>query len=67
MKSERKINGINYKTNSSYTEYTMTAWYFGKGQVDAWTKEAKKAYRKTGETTFRFWQDGTGFMTIEIY
>ena len=63
----KKIERINYKTNSSYTEYMMTAWFFGKGQVDAWTKEAKKQYRKTGETTFRFWQNGTGYLTIEIH
>ena len=63
----KKIEGINYKTNGKYTEYMMAAWFFGKGQIDAWTKEAKKAYHKTGETTFRFWQDGTGFLTIEIY
>lgn len=40
----KKIAGINYKTNGQYTEYMMAAWFFGKGQIDAWTKEAKKAY-----------------------
>ena len=63
----KKIERINYKTNSSYTEYMMTAWFFGKAQVDTWTKEAKKQYRKTGETTFRFWQNGTGYLPIEIH
>lgn len=63
----KKISGINYKTNGKYTDYALTAWFFGMEFVNRWTKEAKKQYRKTGEKTFRFWKDGTGYMTVEIY
>ena len=55
-----------YKTNSAYTTKTMAEWYFGKNFVAEKTNEAKRLNRKTGETKFRFWQDGTGYLTIQI-
>ncbi len=55
-----------YKTNSAYTSKTMAEWYCGKSFVAGKIKEAKRMNRKTGETIFRFLQDGTGCLTIQI-
>lgn len=55
-----------YKTNSAYTSKMMAEWYCGKSFVAEETNEAKCLNRKTGETNFRFWQDGTGYLTIQI-
>ena len=58
---------ITYKTNHSVTTKSMTEWYFGKEFVANQTASAKRMSKKTGETTFKFWQEGTGYLTIEIY
>ena len=58
---------MTYKNNHSQTTKSMTEWYFGKKFMAAKTAEAKRLNRKTGETEFRFWQDGTGFLTIQIH
>ena len=58
---------ITYKTNSSATSKGMTEWYFGKAFVSTLTASAKRMSKKTGETSFRFFQEGTGYLTIEIH
>ena len=58
---------MTYKTNHSQTTKSMTEWFFGKNFVAAKTAEARRLNKKTGETEFRFWQDGTGFLTIQLH
>ena len=58
---------MTYKTNHAKTTKSMAEWYFGKKFVAAKTAEAKRLNKKTGETEFRFWQDGTGFLDIQIH
>jgi hypothetical protein len=58
---------VTYKTNSTTTSKSMTEWYFGKEFVATLTASAKRMYKKTGETAFRFFQKGTGYLTIEIH
>ena len=58
---------MTYKTNHSQTTRSMTEWYFGKKFVAAKTAEAKRLNKKTGETEFCFWQDGTGYLTIQLH
>lgn len=55
-----------YKTNGSVTTKSMTEWYFGKKFVDKLTEAAKLMHEATGEKSFKFWQNGTGHLTIEI-
>jgi hypothetical protein len=31
------------------------------------TAKAKRENKKTGKTEFRFWQDGTGYLTITLH
>ena len=57
---------MTYKTNHSQTTKSLTEWYFGKSFVAAKTAEAKRMNKKTGKTEFRFWQDGTGYLTISL-
>ena len=57
---------MTFKTNSSLTTKSMTEWYFGKKFVAEKTTEAKRMNKKTGKTEFRFWQDGTGYLTIKL-
>ena len=56
-----------YKTNHATTTKNMTEWYFGKAFVASMTAKAKRESKKTGKTEFRFWQDGTGYLTIQLY
>lgn len=55
-----------YKTNHATTTKSMTEWYFGKAFVASMTAKAKRENKKTGKTEFRFWQDGTGYLTIQL-
>ena len=57
---------INYFTNRTKTSKSLTEWYFGKKFVSESTKTAKQKSKKTGESTFKFWKDGTGYLTIVI-
>lgn len=58
--------GVTYKTNSSVTSKSMTEWYFGKAFVSRMTEVAQRILESTGETTHKFWQDGTGYLTIKF-
>ena len=56
-----------YKTNHATTTKSMTEWYFGKAFVASMTAKAKRGNKKTGKTESRFWQDGTGYLTIQLH
>ena len=58
---------ITYKTNHAATSKSATEWYFGKKFVADKTASAKRMNKKTGETSFKFWQEGTGYLTVEIH
>ena len=55
---------MTFKTNSAETTRKMTDWYFGRKFVEAKVAEAQKENEKNGQRTFRFWQEGTGYLTI---
>ena len=55
---------MTFKTNSAETTRRMTDWYFGRKFVEAKVTEAQKESKKNGQKTFRFWQEGTGYLTI---
>ena len=56
-----------YKTNRATTTKSMTEWYFGKAFATSMTTKVKRENKKTGNTEFRFWQDGTGYLTIQLH
>ena len=58
---------ITYETNRAATTKSMTEWYFGKAFVSSMTAKARRESRRTGRTEFRFWKDGTGYLTIRIH
>ena len=58
---------MTFKTNHSQTTQSMTEWFFGKKFVAEKVAEAKRLNKKTGKNEFRFWQDGTGYLTIKLY
>ena len=55
---------MTFKTNSAETTKRMTEWYFGRKFVEAKVVEAQKESAKNVQKTFRFWQEGTGYLTI---
>ena len=57
---------ITYKTNSAETTKSLTEWFFGKATVKNLTESAKRMHSRSGQTEFRFWQDGTGYLTIRV-
>ena len=57
---------ITYKTNAATTTKSMTEWFFGKETVRNLTESALRMNKKTGAKEFRFWQGGTGYLTIRI-
>ena len=61
MRGEKNMK---FKTNSTVTTRGLTEWFFGKDFVKEKTLEAEKAFRETGKKEFRFWQEGTGYLTI---
>lgn len=58
---------ITYRTNGATTTKSLTEWYFGKIFVDNMTASAVRMYETSGKNEFKFWQSGTGYMTITIY
>lgn len=58
---------ITYKTNGATTTKSMTEWYFGKTFVKNLTASAMQMHEKSGKTEFKFWQNGTGYMTVCIH
>ena len=57
---------ITYYTNSVITTKTMAEWFFGKKAVENFTASALNQHKATKQTTFKFWQDGTGYLTVQI-
>lgn len=55
---------ITYKTNHVETTKSLTEWYFGKEFVARLTRSSESMREKTGESSFEFWQNGTGILTI---
>lgn len=58
---------IIYRTNGVITTTSLTNWYFGSKVVKNLTNAAEHEFKKTGKREFKFWQDGTGYLTIEIH
>ena len=58
---------ITYETNRAATTKSLTELYFGKAFVSSMTAKARRESRRTGRTEFRFWKDGTGYLTIRIH
>lgn len=57
---------ITYYVNGSITTKPLTEWFFGKKFVANRTAFAISGNKATGETTFKYWQDGTGYLTVKI-
>ena len=58
---------ITYETNHAITTKSLTEWYFGKTFVSSMTAKAMRENKRTGQTEFRFWKDGTGYLSIWIH
>ena len=61
-----EANTMTYYTNHAATTKSMTEWYFGKTFTKTATAKAAREHKRTGKTEFRFWQDGTGYLTIRF-
>ena len=57
---------MTYKTNGKLTTKSTTEWFFGKKFVEQMTRMAKDLQKTTGKKEFKFWQDGTGYLTITL-
>ena len=57
---------VSYKVNGSYTTKSLAEWFFGASFVSSVTASAKCMNAKSGEIVFRFWQNGTGYLTVVI-
>ena len=55
---------MRFMTNGAETTRSLTEFYFGKRFVARKIVESEKQARQTGEKQFRFWQNGTGYLTI---
>lgn len=53
---------ITYKTNHAYTSKSLTEWYFGKKFV----ADTLKTLQATGKKEIKVFQQGTGFLIIQI-
>lgn len=58
---------IIYRTNGVLTTESLTNWYFGAKFVKNQTATAEREFKETGKRSFKFWQAGTGYLTIEIH
>lgn len=58
---------IAYKTNGVATTKSMTEWYFGTKFVKSMTASAVQMHKESGKAEFKFWQNGTGYITINIH
>lgn len=57
---------ITYFTNGVITTKSMTEWFFGKKTTEAFTESAIKQHKATKKNIFKFWQNGTGYLTIQV-
>ncbi len=58
---------IAYTTNGVVTTTSLTEWYFGKKFVMRCTASAIRSHEKGGASSVKFWQDGTGYLTVCIH
>lgn len=58
---------ITYKVNGVYTTKSLAEWFFGKKFVATNTMKASTTYKRSGSASSKVWQDGTGYLTIEIH
>ncbi len=58
---------ITYKTNGVITTASLTEWYFGKKFVKNMTTDAMAIHEATGKAEHKYWQAGTGYLTIVIH
>ena len=58
---------IFYRVNGAITTKSLAEYFFGSTFVANHTATAERMNRASGETTFKFWQDGTGYLTVEIH
>lgn len=65
---KRRLLGMEvaYFTNGVATTKSMTEWFFGKKVVGSLTASAIRQHETTKRNTFKFWQDGTGYLGIQI-
>ena len=61
------MSTILYRVNGTLTTKSLAEWFFGKTFVANLTASAQRMNQASGETTFKFWQDGTGCLTIELH
>lgn len=61
------MNEIIYKVNGVQVTTHMAEWYFGKAFVSRLTDSAMRMNKESGRSEFKFWQDGTGYLTINIH
>ncbi|MBQ7036590.1 MAG: hypothetical protein IJN74_03765 [Clostridia bacterium] len=57
---------ITYYTNGVITSKSLAEWFFGTKTVENSTASAVQQNKNTGEKNFKFWQDGTGYLGIQI-
>ncbi len=58
---------IIYKVNGVQVTTHMADWYFGKAFVSRATSSAIREKKGSERSEFKFWQDGTGYLTVVIY
>ena len=56
---------MKYETNSKATTKSTTEWFFGRDFVKARTEDAERYFKATGKNSVRYFQRGTGFLTIK--
>ena len=57
---------MTFMTNGKETTKGLTEFYFGRRILNEKIVEAKENCMKTGKTESRFWQPGTGTLTIKL-
>lgn len=58
---------ITYKVNGVPTTKSLAEWYFGVKFVAAHTKHAVSASEAGKKNSIKVWQNGTGYLAIEIH
>lgn len=61
------MNEIIYKVNGVQVTAHMAEWYFGKAFVSRLIAYAMRMNQESGQSEFKRWQDGTGYLTINIH
>ncbi len=61
------MSKIIYKVNGVQVTAHMAEWYFGKAFVSNLTASAMQMNKESGQSEFKSWQDGTGYLTVSIH